>query len=197
MLLDWPQIPVSCFFSDLPVGFVLSFSSTTKTYKCPLGFLFNWFCFSNYLLVFEYAFVLISKAENTCSWSRYSGISFCSCFCLSGVSDHSLLFLSTETKKLLNVLWSGILIYLLCLFSRLPNKNIFRYFCFMLFLRIIWTGSFLIVLNLLKYAGTSLFCCLLSPSSRLTSLFHDWLPCMFLVLTRFILVIMVDLKPFP
>ena len=41
------------------------------------------------------------------------------------MSDHSLLVLSAEAK---NVLWSGILIYFLCLFSLLPNKNIFGFF---------------------------------------------------------------------
>lgn len=126
--------------------------------------------------------------QNKCSWGRYSGICF-----FHVPACQNLLFLSTEAKKLLNILWSGVLIYFWCLFSVL-NKNIPHFF--VVRLRIILTGSYLIILNLLKCAGTSSFYCLLFPSSRMTSLFQDWLPYMFLVLTRFTLVIMVDLKPF-
>lgn len=68
-----------------------------------------------------------SYQSTTCIWGRYSWISCCSCSCLSGKSDQ-LLFLSTEAKKLLDVPCSGILIYFLCLFSRLPNKNILNFF---------------------------------------------------------------------
>lgn len=80
----------------------------------------------NYLLVFKYAFVLVSGAQHVSEGDTLESAVVHACVCQGRLI--SLLFLSAEAKKLLDVPWSGILIYFLCLFSLLPSKTILNFF---------------------------------------------------------------------